>query len=519
MDQELTRLFNARLEQAQALLQIPAEEAARLLRLIFERSTSPELLAIMYREYALLLQIQAPPVIDNAPSEQAAPQTRASEPEQASPQVELKVEAQVESEVESIQTEPAPACAPAPLRAEPESAASAADNWLDEPDTEPAVAETATITEPAATLEPPQESIAEEAESVSSSHQQAAEPSIPESPYPESPESPAQAELAAEETPWQTHNLIRQIELIQNSQDLEQLLENYASARDIIIKEIILSRLSHLIQAQIVEAGSARELEVLGGEILPQIEMPLQGELMSLLAEYWQIIIQARIERAETIEDLSALKMRLSLFWIVCENLNASKQVLELTYLELLKKWLNLALEEEDLQDIELPPQFIDTGEQMHPPLQAADLRQQANQLWDDFLEAKVEAADSLRALKHLYQSQDWEELYRPAKRLLLNLWNQRTSEALDQALSFAEIGQIVRHGGSQQAINRWIEQASNWHEVSEICSVLDLNAHKGRAYSQLVEKIFAFADTEDRIREAQGLLRSHTLSWMMGNK
>ncbi|PKL76812.1 MAG: hypothetical protein CVV27_08375 [Candidatus Melainabacteria bacterium HGW-Melainabacteria-1] len=97
--------------------------------------------------------------------------------------------------------------------------------------------------------------------------------------------------------------------------------------------------------------------------------------------------------------------------------------------------------------------------------------------------------------------------------------WNDLTSEALKRDDSFAAIGELVRQGGSQLAINCWIETAATWDEVQEVCAVIDLAGRRNRAHNQLVEKILLFADTEDRIRLAHSLLRSHTLSWMMGPK
>ena len=472
LTRDLTRLFFSRIDSIERMIGLSRPDAAKLLTQIFERSSAPEVLSMLSREYgfAPAAKVEAEP--EPEPLEKSAPEPMADLESIAKP---APVYAQI------------PDPSPAPMaKAEPSAEAIAAPASKPEPIPEPSP----------------------EPVSAPAASPKLAAPAVPAAAAPPEP--------VAED--WRAGRQQRQLEEVESAQDPEALLALYEGA-DTAVQQAISQRLVLLFEQKLALTASLTMLEELGHRIPYRIGRDRQLEMWRKLSARWEALLMTQIEQAESVEEMLLLKQSIASFWLLCDLRNAPLDAIERVYAGLVTRWLELISDQHELHNTELPPLVIDIDGELRNPIGDPVLLAAIEQAWEAWLNRRLEQATSMRQLKTLYESQDWDQYYRHARRLILAPWNDLTSEALKRDDSFAAIGELVRQGGSQLAINCWIETAATWDEVQEVCAVIDLAGRRNRAHNQLVEKILLFADTEDRIRLAHSLLRSHTLSWMMGPK
>lgn len=502
--EELQNLYLLRLESLETGQNMSRADAESLLVRAFAHVTSPEVLALLspllMPATAMAAEVAAPePVVAAVP--EVEPEARIA------PMAEVEPEAAPEPVVEEPAASELKASLSDPFAGLPD------DDWLadQEEDDSPVAFE-----EPAAPLtEAPADEAVIEAP---------AEPEVKAQPAPTvRREMPSLAQLEEERERAQQGReallLSRQLERIQACQDPDELIGLYQVERDAEIKEQMGARLEEIFTLRLSHLTGIDPLLALLQRIPARLPVSLRQDMLDQLSERWESYVYAEIARADGIDGLAGQLRRLVEFWELCEPLDYHPLAVERVYVELSKQWLTLAADEAELQSLELPPLYVIVNDEPRQILSQPELRQEVQIAWEALILQRLLEADSLRELRTLYHSQDWDAHYRPARKMILKSWNELTTKALAEAESFAELGAVVRNGGSPMALQRWIESAQSWDELTQVYASVDAASRNSRQFTQLVEKIMLQADSEERIREAHSLMRSHTLDWMMGNK
>lgn len=492
---EMNRVFLARVESVEKVLELSREDAARLLQQVFERATTLEVLAVLYKEYGYMPKARDAEALRRDEEEarrieaarEAQEQARLAE-EEARKALEKARQAEAEARRLKEAEEKA-------RRTEAEAQRAAEKARLAEERARAAEAEARRQEEEARQVE-----AARLAEEEAQRAEAAAREAV------------KQARQAAE--------ALQMLERIQSSTNLVELQDIFDEAEaGSSLRDLAARQIANVFQGMIAKAVIARELENLARELPVQLPRNAQAELMSQLSAQWETILNEKVTAARDVDDLNSLTRMVMNFWQICDWQNWTTIPAQRVYTRIIQRWLPLVVTRMDLQGVDLPTISFAFSDEPRPILSEPALLKEAEKAWDSFLQTRIAFAGSLQQLKELYHSQNWDEYYPQAKKRILETWNELTSEALDGRSSFEALGQVVKNGGSEVAVHRWIEVADSWEHVTEVYATVDLGVNKTPHYTQLVEKILVYADTEDKIRQAHGLLRSHALSWMMGDK
>ncbi|PKL75252.1 MAG: hypothetical protein CVV27_16350, partial [Candidatus Melainabacteria bacterium HGW-Melainabacteria-1] len=352
LTRDLTRLFFSRIDSIERMIGLSRPDAAKLLTQIFERSSAPEVLSMLSREYgfAPAAKVEAEP--EPEPLEKSAPEPMADLESIAKP---APVYAQI------------PDPSPAPMaKAEPSAEAIAAPASKPEPIPEPSP----------------------EPVSAPAASPKLAAPAVPAAAAPPEP--------VAED--WRAGRQQRQLEEVESAQDPEALLALYEGA-DTAVQQAISQRLVLLFEQKLALTASLTMLEELGHRIPYRIGRDRQLEMWRKLSARWEALLMTQIEQAESVEEMLLLKQSIASFWLLCDLRNAPLDAIERVYAGLVTRWLELISDQHELHNTELPPLVIDIDGELRNPIGDPVLLAAIEQAWEAWLNRRLEQATSMRQL------------------------------------------------------------------------------------------------------------------------
>ncbi|MEZ0367466.1 MAG: hypothetical protein ACAI44_00105, partial [Candidatus Sericytochromatia bacterium] len=267
---EIDRLFLARVESVEKMFELSREDAAKLLQQVFERATTLEVLAVLYKEYGFSATIEDPAIRRRREEEARLAEEARKAQEYAR---------QAEDEARRAAERARQAEAEARRLKEAEEKARRTDE------------EAQRLKERNRQAEAKARQQAEEARQLEAAQQAEAEALRAE-------EEAQRAEEAARQA---TENL-QMMEQIQASPDLSELEAIFeAAAAGSAVQEAAAERLAGLFQEMVRRAGSLRELESLAQQLPPQLDKASQADLISQLSRCWEDLLGPKVDAARNI--------------------------------------------------------------------------------------------------------------------------------------------------------------------------------------------------------------------------